>query len=132
MTDANNANWNNLRPAEMPPRQLPYTTRDVAMWARDQGYDGVHFLNIRDSGWMGLAPIGDVYAFFHASSQVKSADPVTVDDDGEIIPLDERFDPENVDIRFSQNETPVPTFYSQMAKVVEQQKAAPFWIITER
>ncbi len=35
------------------------------------------------------------------SAQVKSADPITYDDNGNIIPLSERFNPENDDIRFS-------------------------------
>ena len=35
------------------------------------------------------------------SAQVKSADPVTYDDNGNVIPLSERFNPENEDIRFS-------------------------------
>lgn len=39
--------------------------------------------------------------------------------------VDEGVDPGKEDIRFSQNET-VPTFYSQMAKVVAQQKADKF------
>ena len=35
------------------------------------------------------------------SAQIKSADPVTYDDDGNVIPLSERFNPEQSDIRFS-------------------------------
>ena len=35
------------------------------------------------------------------SSQLKSADPVTYDDAGNVIPLAERFDPTNADIRYS-------------------------------
>ena len=38
------------------------------------------------------------------SNQVKSADPVTYDDDGEIIPLSQRFDQDKSDIRFSEIE----------------------------
>ena len=38
------------------------------------------------------------------SSQIKSADPVTYDDDGNIIPLDERFDADDPDIRYSLRE----------------------------
>ena len=39
--------------------------------------------------------------YIRDSSQVKSTDPVTYDDDGNVIPLSERFNPENEDIRFS-------------------------------
>ena len=42
----------------------------------------------------------DSYVVFN-SSQIKSADPVTYDDNGNVIPLSERFNPENEDIRFS-------------------------------
>ncbi len=35
------------------------------------------------------------------SAQIKSADPVTYDNDGNIIPLSERFNPENDDIRYA-------------------------------
>jgi hypothetical protein len=40
------------------------------------------------------------------SAQIKSADPVTYDDNGNIIPISERFNPENEDIRFSRKYTP--------------------------
>ena len=36
--------------------------------------------------------------------QVKSLDPVTYDDNGELIPLSDRFNPENVDIRWHESE----------------------------
>ncbi|MBO7667771.1 MAG: hypothetical protein J6T26_04845 [Firmicutes bacterium] len=38
------------------------------------------------------------------SNQIKSADPVTYDDEGNVIPLSERFNPEQEDIRFSADE----------------------------
>ncbi|MBO7670385.1 MAG: hypothetical protein J6S60_07320 [Oscillospiraceae bacterium] len=40
-----------------------------------------------------------------SSNQIKSNDPVTYDDAGNVIPLSERFNPENEDIRFSQKLT---------------------------
>ena len=77
------------------------TTRDIAKFAKDNGYDSVKFENIEDSGGRGNeAMAGDVYAYF-SSSNLKSADPVTYDDNGKIIPLSERFNPENKDIRYS-------------------------------
>ena len=42
----------------------------------------------------------NIYLAFD-SSQMKSADPVTYDDNGKVIPLSERFNPQNEDIRFS-------------------------------
>ncbi|MBR6781923.1 MAG: hypothetical protein IKM33_01835 [Clostridia bacterium] len=40
------------------------------------------------------------------SAQIKSADPVTYDDGGDVIPLSERFKEDNSDIRYSMDETP--------------------------
>jgi hypothetical protein len=48
----------------------------------------------------------NIYLAFD-SSQLKSADPVTYDDNGNIIPLSERFNPENNDIRYSSADTDV-------------------------
>lgn len=54
------------------------------------------------------------------SSQIKQADPVTYDDEGNVIPLSERFNPQNKDIRFSLKTKPATdAFYSQMGKVVD-------------
>lgn len=50
------------------------------------GIDGFHY--------------GDVYLAFD-SSQIKSADPITYDDEGNVIPLDERFNSKERDIRYS-------------------------------
>jgi hypothetical protein len=57
---------------------------------RDAGYDGIEgpFYDSRQ------------YVIFDPA-QAKSADPVTYDDQGEVIPLSERFNPENEDIRYS-------------------------------
>lgn len=52
------------------------------------GYDGIYY------------PQEKAYAPFR-ETQIKSADPVTYDNDGNVIPLSQRFNPENDDIRFS-------------------------------
>ena len=36
---------------------------------------------------------------------IKSADPVTYDDDGKVIPLSQRFNTKNKDIRYSKDDT---------------------------
>ena len=56
----------------------------------DTGYDGVVM----------ETPKGKIVMAFD-NNQIKSADPVTYDDNGNVIPLSERFNPENSDIRFS-------------------------------
>ena len=56
-----------------------------------QGHDG--FVRTENGEWY------EVNAFY--PSQIKSAETVTYDDNGEIIPLSKRFDKRNADIRFS-------------------------------
>ena len=75
------------------------TTDQIGYLALRSGiYDGVIFKNVNDS--YTYRNITDVYEVFEPE-QVKSADPVTYDDDGNVIPLSERFNPEQSDIRFS-------------------------------
>ena len=58
---------------------------------QNEGYDGV--INEEDG------VIWEYIAF--SPNQIKSADPVTYDDNGNVIPLSERFNPEKEDIRYS-------------------------------
>lgn len=61
------------------------------------GIDGFHYIwGDKSSGGVE----NDIYLAFH-SNQIKSADPVTYDDDGNVIPLSERFKENNDDIRYS-------------------------------
>ena len=58
-------------------------------------------------------------------SLIKSADPVTYDDNGSVIPLSERFNPEKEDIRYSVRQ---PIFYSNAeyaVRGIKQEKATP-------
>ena len=68
--------------------------------AESNGNDGIILLNAMDNQLNTSARESTVY-MFRESSQVKSADPVTYDDDGNVIPLSERFNPKNSDIRYS-------------------------------
>jgi hypothetical protein len=110
VVDGKGVAWNELRPEGLPKlerygrKDVPYKTRDVAEWARDNGFDGVIFKNIKDNGEYGRTPVGDVYAFFRPESQIKSADPVTYDDNGNVIPLSKRFNPKEKDIRYSEQD----------------------------
>jgi hypothetical protein len=61
--------------------------------------DGLVVYNIKD----GTDDLSTVYVVKKAS-QVKSADPVTYDDNGNVIPLSERFNTKNPDIRYSDRE----------------------------
>lgn len=64
------------------------------------GIDGFHYIwgNKDGSGVQ-----NDVYLAFK-SEQIKSADPITYDDNGDIIPLSQRFNEDESDIRFSYDE----------------------------
>ncbi len=85
------------------------STREIAQKAKGQGRSGVIIRNITDDGghnnnFNHYTELGDIYIFFNPKVQVKSADPVTYDDNGNVIPLSERFNPEDNDIRFSKKE----------------------------
>ena len=61
------------------------------------GVDSIAYSN-------GYEGVGSTSYLLMNSNQVKSADPVTYDDDGNVIPLSERFNAENNDIRYSDRE----------------------------
>ena len=74
---------------------LVTSTDGLAIAAQRQGYKGVI---LRDIPQNDGKPFTE-YAVFD-SNNVKSADLVTYDDAGNVIPLSQRFNPENEDIRF--------------------------------
>lgn len=80
------------------------TTRDVAEYAKQAGYDGVVFKNLKDNGGrnsnVSFDTVSDVYIAFNPNN-VKSADAITYDNDGKVIPLSERFDGNEDDIRYN-------------------------------
>lgn len=77
-------------------------TRNIAQFAKEQGYRGVKITDIYDNGGRGAnADAGNVYIYFNPQEDVKSADAVTYDDKGNVIPLSERFNAKNDDIRYS-------------------------------
>ena len=78
-------------------------TYEWAEYAKNNGYDGVIFKNISDGvGYEDLQFPTDDYVVFY-SSQIKSAEPVTYDNSGNVISLDKRFSFYQ-DIRFSLRE----------------------------
>lgn len=85
------------------------TTDDLALFAKESGHDGAIFKNVIDDGNSATSKPGapiTVYSVFDPS-QIKSADPVTKDDQGRVIPLSERFNPESNDIRFMPEDGPI-------------------------
>ncbi len=79
------------------------TAKQLAKYAKQKGYTGVIIKNVVDSATPQSRKTtypSNVYIFFD-SAQIKSADPVTYDDSGNVIPLSERFKSDNNDIRYS-------------------------------
>ena len=70
----------------------------VTAYLKELGYDG-----IKDTGGKGGGQGHTVWIPF-SSEQVKSAEPVVYDDNGKVIPLSERFNEQQTDIRYSQAE----------------------------
>lgn len=95
--DAADEDWSSI-PA---PKELGGSKRypngiqidDLAVVAKKRGYTAVVVHNVGDqAGW------GTQYIVFNPS-QIKSADPITYDDEGNVIPLSQRFNPDKEDIR---------------------------------
>ncbi|MBQ5320553.1 MAG: hypothetical protein J6K88_00595 [Oscillospiraceae bacterium] len=74
------------------------------------GYDGIIARNYNGS----TNPINQIVVF--SSNQVKSADPITYDDKGAVIPLTERFNPEKNDIRYSERDYPIDADVENIVK----------------
>ena len=91
--------------AEVPVRVTgKRNTREIAEFAQEQGYDGVIFKDLKDNGgrnaMVNYKTAADVYVVFTPNT-IKSADTVTYSDDGEVVPLSERFSADE-DIRYSE------------------------------
>ncbi len=70
------------------------TFDEIAEWLKARGIDGIEYTNaIEDKN--------STSVLVFDSNQVKLADAVTYDDQGDVIPLSERFDRGNEDIRYS-------------------------------
>ena len=84
-------------------RSLRGPTRSWSQYAKSREYDGVIFKNLYDPGTdveNDANGVSDVYIVFDPA-QVKSTEAVTYDDNGRAIPLSERFDAGERDIRRS-------------------------------
>lgn len=92
--DANGRDWLSLKAPKVDDRY--HSTDTIANWAKEQGYTSVYVKNVYDGG-----DKANEYIFFNPE-QLKSADPVTYDDNGDVIPLSQRFNRKVQDIRFSQ------------------------------
>ena len=87
----------------------PETFSSAIDRAQSNGNDGIHIKNTKD-------PLPtDVFVVFDPN-QIKSADPVTRDAEGNVIPLSQRFNPERNEITFSLRKFPVPPGLAEAAQ----------------
>ena len=71
---------------------------ELVQEAIDEGHDGVIMRNTRDA--IDSDTVSDVIVFFK-SNQAKLADPVTYDEQGNIVPLSQRFDTSRAEISYA-------------------------------
>ena len=102
--DAQGGNWSAIDIKLPGSNRKHWKTRQLAEYAQTHGYDGVQINNVYDLGPNYIPGAGrkpsSVYIVFDGK-QVKSLDPFTYDDSGNLIPLSERFDTAQPDIRLS-------------------------------
>ena len=99
--DAQGADWNHIPTPNVVTDVMwqmmgEMKTHDIAQFAKDNNYEGVKINNVVDGG----TKASNVVVYFDSTS-LKSADPITYDDNGKVIPLSQRFNKTNDDIRFS-------------------------------
>ena len=103
VVDAQGAVWDDIT---VPWSATPVKTREIGDWAKKNGYDSVRINNVKDFGSESFGdtadhPAGDIGIFFN-QEDVKSADPVTRDNEGNLIMPEERFS-DSDDLRYSLN-----------------------------
>ena len=82
----------------------------------NEGSDSVATATGNVQKWRGYS-----YVTFN-SEQIKSADPVTYDDDGNVIPLSERFKDDNKDIRYSVDDTIIDNYINIDLSTLDDEK----------
>ena len=87
----------------------------VTDYLKEQRYDG-----IKDKGGKGGGAEHTVWIPF-SSEQIKSAEPITYDDNGDIIPLSERFNTKKTNIKYSIKRTRNMSWAEQLQKVEKRQ-----------
>ena len=118
--EANGSNWNDIKSDSLPTRSEPWKTRDVAQYAKEHGYSGVTFKNLVDPANHTAAKPATIYAFLNPKTQLKSADPITYDNLGRVVPLSKRFNAEKNDIRYSDRLTEPTTASTDITEEMRQ------------
>ena len=89
--------WNNS-PLKLDPNLYPSNSNGIVQYATNQGYDTVRLNNIIDTASGDPIVADDLIPL--RSSQVKLATPITYDIEGKVIPLSQRDNFKNPDIRY--------------------------------
>ena len=113
--DAMGSRYNNIRFPGMEWKKTVFgnlpkdavSVSDAALKAFEMGHDSVIIRNVMDAVDHDDKTRSTVYVV-KSAEQIKSADPITRDDQGNVIPLSQRFNSESNDIRFQKN-TPIIT-----------------------
>ena len=99
-----------------------YSTNDISRIAFAQGYDVVVIENVYDnfSAVSGNTDNGlGTDVVYKDSNQVKSAEAITYDDKGNVIPLSKRFDSSNEDIRYQDRDISAVSNRTLLANALE-------------
>ncbi len=107
-------------------RSLRGPTRSWSQYAKSREYDGVIFKNLYDPGTdveNDANGVSDVYIVFDPA-QVKSTEAVTYDDNGMAIPLSERFDAGERDIRYSADDEGDGEWDEELARLPDNVREA--------
>ena len=91
--DAKGAWWNEIK------SEYGRKTDDIAKWALEHGYDSLEIDNVHDGG-ANDAIASDIMIVFDGN-KLKAAEEITYDDAGNVIPLSQRFNEQQKDIRYS-------------------------------
>ena len=100
------------------PNKLKATNAQIAEWAEMEGYDALRINNVRDGS---IFAAGDEIIFFN-ENLVKSADAITKDNNGEVIPLSQRFNEGNDDIRYSDRDSEGNTLTKEQIEFFKDSK----------
>lgn len=82
-----------------------YSNDELEEALEDGGYVRPFYLNVTDQNDVTPSKYGngDVIAIIRNKGDAKSSEPITVDDNGDVIPIERRYDLNNPDVRFSLN-----------------------------
>lgn len=111
-------NTKNVKISTNQPWSVPSFEKGILDKAKDEGYDSVRLIAVPPT-WMRIVlPLiglrAEVTGYNNATvvfdpSQIKSADPATYDDAGNVIPLSKRFNSDSNDIRFRRSMSGTPS-----------------------